>query len=275
MRPIIATAVVLAVVAAAVWTAFLLPSLIAAAQYSGRAGGENVTASNIYAISVSDPVGYVYVGTWNGSTIQVTYSLQYFPVDPLVPVIRAGNGTLGVEIRQVIPYLPGYYEADVRVLVPYSMAPHVSVSSTDGDVSVELPAAETVGIGTTNGNIDVKVIRASEIDVATTNGNIGLIASDVGNAQASTVNGRIYADLNGPLHGNYVFTDVNGGIEVLVPRNASVAFYVSSSNGAFGVSGIPITPIENTGNSIQGIAGNGTAYLRESTVNGEALLEGQ
>jgi len=273
MKPITATAIVLSVIVVSMLATFSIPLLYSSSLYSSQANNERISASNIYALNINDPNGYIYIGAWNGSQIQVTYTINYFLINPGVPSIKASNGTLNINARSIFTYFFGYYVVNIEVLLPYTMAPYISVNSVDGSTSINMPAAEIVSVITTNGNIEANISHVTQINLATTNGNINLYTLEAKNVHASTVNGEISANLNGPLYGNYVFTDVNGNVNVLVPPNVSVEFTISSTNGGYGVSGIQLKSSVRTSNQIQGIAGNGTANLIESTTNGNAFLE--
>jgi DUF4097 and DUF4098 domain-containing protein YvlB len=273
MKPVFATVIVLLVIVVSMLVAFSIPSLYFSSLYSNQAVNERINDSNIYALNINDPSGYIYIGTWNGSQIQVSYVSTYFLINPQAPSIKASNGTLDIYDRSIFTYFFGYYALNIKVLLPDKMAPDISVSSVDGSISINVPATGITSVTTTNGNIETNISHATQIKLITTNGNINLYTLEAKNVYASTVNGRIYANLNGPLYGNYIFKDVNGNINVLVPPNVSVAFTLSSINGGYGVSGIPLKSSATTLNGVQGVAGNGSAYLRESTTNGNAFLK--
>ncbi len=233
-------------------------------------GERVISASGINVININDPAGSVEITAWNGSQILVSYVSTSNIFSPVVPTVNASDGAININARP--EYLLFGYSIYVSVKVPSSMAPYIHTNLGAGNIIVQMPYSKSVYLVTSAGNIDANISDMSQATLETTTGNIALWSVKTDNIYASTVTGDVSANLNGPLIGSYVFRATTGNINVLIPANSSVSFYIATTTGSIGVSGIPYNMISNQNQLIKGVAGSGMASLSETTTSGNVFL---
>ena len=271
MRPLTAAVVVLSVVALSLFATFALRSYNFHGIYGRSASGERVISpSGINVIDVDDPAGVVYVDTWNGSQVLVSYVSTSNFLGPAVPYINASGGAIDVDVTPIYPSFG--YSVSLNITIPSWMAPQIYATMGAGDITVRIPSSGGVHLTTATGDVEVNVSYLPQATLGTTVGNIDLWTVRADDVQAHATTGDIYADLNGPLSGSYVFQTTTGNINIMIPVNSSVSFSLSSSAGSVTVSGIPYNMISNQYQAISGVAGNGAATLIASTTTGNVFL---
>lgn len=135
----------------------------------------------------------------------------------------------------------------------------------------------------------LKVPREMELDMTTVNGRIATRGID-GETEATTVNGSIDAEVtganelkaesvNGRVKAKFLtsfqgarFSTVNGGVEAILPQEASFSIDLAQVNGDFEAS-FPLSINSNPGRRrVSGEVNGGRHELKITTVNGDVEL---
>jgi hypothetical protein len=135
---------------------------------------------------------------------------------------------------------------------------------------LRVPPTVTLDVSTVNGRIVTRGISGAT-EAATVNGTIDIETVGTQGLQATTVNGRVRAKFLESFQGAR-FKTVNGGVEAILPQNASFAVDLSQVNGDFEAS-FPLSIHSNPGSRrVSGEVNGGQHELKITTVNGDVQL---
>lgn len=136
--------------------------------------------------------------------------------------------------------------------------------------ALRVPPTLTLDISTVNGRIVTRGVSGAT-EAATVNGTIDIETVGTQELQATTVNGRVRAKFLESFQGAR-FKTVNGGVEAILPQNASFAVDLSQVNGDFEAS-FPLSIHSNPGSRrVSGEVNGGRHELKITTVNGDVQL---
>ena len=136
---------------------------------------------------------------------------------------------------------------------------------------LRVPARIALEVRTVNGRIATRGTDG-ESELETVNGTIDVEASGNNEIYARTVNGRVRARFVSNFQGAR-FRTVNGGVEAILPDNASFSVDLSQVNGDFEAS-FPLSIHSNPGSRrVSGEVNGGRHELTIVTVNGDVELE--
>jgi DUF4097 and DUF4098 domain-containing protein YvlB len=135
---------------------------------------------------------------------------------------------------------------------------------------LRVPPTVTLDVSTVNGRIVTRGVSGAT-EAATVNGTIDIETVGTQELQATTVNGRVRAKFLESFQGAR-FKTVNGGVEAILPQNASFAVDLSQVNGDFEAS-FPLSIHSNPGSRrVSGEVNGGHHELKITTVNGDVQL---
>ena len=135
---------------------------------------------------------------------------------------------------------------------------------------LRVPPTVTLEVSTINGRIVTRGVSGAT-EAATVNGMIDIETVGTQELQATTVNGRVRAKFLESFQGAR-FKTVNGGVEAILPKNASFAVDLSQVNGDFEAS-FPLSIHSNPGSRrVSGDVNGGQHELKITTVNGDVQL---
>ena len=135
---------------------------------------------------------------------------------------------------------------------------------------LRVPATVSLSVTTVNGRIATRGANG-ETEAATVNGTIDVETSGREELQATTVNGRVRAKFLESFQGAR-FKTVNGGVEAILPKDASFNVNLSQVNGDFEAS-FPLSIHSNPGSRrVSGEVNGGQYELKIVTVNGDVEL---
>ena len=138
------------------------------------------------------------------------------------------------------------------------------------DYVLHVPRTVSLDLSTVNGRIATRGVDGA-IEAATVNGGIGIETAGTQELRASTVNGRVRAKFLQSFQGAR-FKTVNGGVEAILPQNASFNVDLSQVNGDFEAS-FPLSIHSNPGSRrVSGEVNGGQHALKITTVNGDVQL---
>lgn len=133
-----------------------------------------------------------------------------------------------------------------------------------------VPKTVSLSVSTVNGKIATRGV-SGETDAVTVNGTIDVETAGTSVLHATTVNGRVRAKFLESFQGAR-FKTVNGGVEAILPQNASFAVNLSQVNGDFEAS-FPLSIRSNPGSRrVSGEVNGGKHELKIVTVNGDVEL---
>jgi hypothetical protein len=137
------------------------------------------------------------------------------------------------------------------------------------DYVLHIPAATGLEARMVNGRIAVRGLTG-ETQLITVNGPIDIETSGSSQQYAKTVNGRVRAVFLNEFAGASLKT-VNGGVEAILPPNASFTCALSQVNGDFEASSsFPLSIHSHPGSRrVSGEVNGGKYELQISTVNGD------
>jgi hypothetical protein len=138
------------------------------------------------------------------------------------------------------------------------------------DYKLTIPAAVSLDLATVNGRITTRGTEG-QTEASTVNGTIDLETSGAQTLSASSVNGRVKAKFLRTFQGAK-FKSVNGGVEAILPNDASFSVDLSQVNGDFEAS-FPLSIHSNPGSRrVSGEVNGGAHELKIVTVNGDVEL---
>jgi hypothetical protein len=137
--------------------------------------------------------------------------------------------------------------------------------------ALRVPPAVSLDLNTVNGRITTRGVEG-RTDLATVNGLIDVETAGTQEVRATTVNGRVRAKFLSGFQGAR-FKTVNGGVNAILPHDASFRVDLSQVNGDFEAS-FPLNIHSNPGSRrVSGDVNGGAHALRITTVNGDVELE--
>jgi len=138
------------------------------------------------------------------------------------------------------------------------------------DYVLKVPATVSLDLGTVNGRIITRGTEGST-DASSVNGTLDLETAGLKELNATTVNGRVKAKFLRSFQGAR-FKSVNGGVEAILPNDASFTVNLSQVNGDFEAS-FPLSIHSNPGSRrVSGEVNGGQHLLKIVTVNGDIEL---
>jgi hypothetical protein len=139
------------------------------------------------------------------------------------------------------------------------------------DYTVRVPSSFELSLHTVNGKIAASGVNG-ETEAVSVNGTIDLTTAGSHEVIAKTVNGRIRARFLEAFQGATLKT-VNGGVDLVLPQNASFACDTSQVNGDFEAS-FPLSIHSHPGSRrVSGEVNGGRYELRVVTVNGDIRID--
>ncbi len=135
---------------------------------------------------------------------------------------------------------------------------------------LKVPPTVSLDLKTVNGRIATRGIEG-ETEASSVNGTIDVEVTGKNEVAASTVNGRVRAKFTHEFQGAR-FKSVNGGVEAILPNNASFSVDLSQVNGGFEAS-FPLSIHSRPGSRrVSGDVNGGQHRLKITTVNGDVEL---
>ena len=135
---------------------------------------------------------------------------------------------------------------------------------------LQVPPTVTLDVNTVNGRIVTRGVSGAT-EAATVNGTIDIETVGTQSLEATTVNGQVRAKFLTSFQGAR-FKTVNGGVEAILPQNASFSVDLSQVNGDFEAS-FPLSIHSNPGSRrVSGEVNGGDHELKITTVNGDVQL---
>jgi Uncharacterized conserved protein len=220
---------------------------------------------------------------WPAQTIR---RIEVREVDGAITVEAGSTNeiTLGATVRSRKRATPqsdnqGYFESKVEgdTLVIGRRHEHNTIilgwgrNDTRVDYSLHVPANVEVDLTTVTGRITTHGV-AGETRATTVNGVVDIESPGSSEVEAKAVNGRIEARFLHEFHGAALKT-VNGGVNLVLPSNASFAGDFSQVNGDVEVA-FPLDIHSHPGSRrVSGEVNGGRYALRITTVNGDIRIE--
>ena len=151
---------------------------------------------------------------------------------------------------------------------------NVSFFWNDNDVRIDyvlkVPPTVSLDASTVNGRIATRGVNG-ETEATTVNGTIDVETAGMNELRATTVNGRVKAKFLKSFQGAR-FKTINGGVEAILPQDASFTVNLSQVNGDFEAS-FPLSIRSNPGSRrVSGEVNGGNYELKITTVNGDVEL---
>jgi hypothetical protein len=136
--------------------------------------------------------------------------------------------------------------------------------------TLKVPREMELDMTTVNGKIATRGIDG-ETEATTVNGSIDVEVTGAHELEAESVNGRVKAKFLTSFQGAK-FSTVNGGVEAILPQNASFSVDLAQVNGDFEAS-FPLSINSNPGRRrVSGEVNGGQHELKITTVNGDVEL---
>jgi hypothetical protein len=138
------------------------------------------------------------------------------------------------------------------------------------DYVLKVPATVSLDLSTVNGRIITRGTEGST-EASSVNGTLDLETAGLKELNATTVNGRVKAKFLRSFQGAR-FKSVNGGVEAILPNDASFTVNLSQVNGDFEAA-FPLSIHSNPGSRrVSGEVNGGQHLLKIVTVNGDIEL---
>jgi len=138
------------------------------------------------------------------------------------------------------------------------------------DYVLRVPPSVSLDMKTINGRIITRGIEG-ETQASTVNGTIDVEVTGAEQLSATTVNGRVRAKFTRSFQGAR-FKTVNGGVEAILPNDASFSVELAQVNGDFEAS-FPLSIHSQPGSRrVSGEVNGGQHRLKIVTVNGDVEL---
>lgn len=150
-------------------------------------------------------------------TVPASLDLEVHGVESPVSIAGAGGRVEVHTVKGAVAVRGGRGSVEI-----HSVTGEVTVTGARGDVEVH-SVNEPVTLTDVRGDVRVNVV----------NGGVNLERVDARRVKAATVNGKIRYAGTIADDGRYDFNSHNGGIEILVPRDANARFQVATFNGTF------------------------------------------
>lgn len=151
--------------------------------------------------------------------------------------------------------------------------PFFSGDRTQIDYVLHAPATTDLNLNLVNGRVSVRGM-AGEVSIVTVNGPIEIETAGDKQVVAHTVNGHVRAVFLRDFVGARL-TTVNGGVQAVLPQNASFTCSLSQINGDFeAAASFPLRIHSHPGNRrVSGEVNGGRHALKISTVNGDVEVQ--
>jgi hypothetical protein len=138
------------------------------------------------------------------------------------------------------------------------------------DYVLYVPPTVSLDLRTVNGRIATRGMDG-ETDASTVNGSIDVEVSGMHGLSATSVNGRVRATFTQSFQGAQ-FKSVNGGVEAILPKDASFSVDLAQVNGDFEAA-FPLSIHSQPGSRrVSGEVNGGQHRLKIVTVNGDVEL---
>jgi Putative adhesin len=136
--------------------------------------------------------------------------------------------------------------------------------------TLKVPATVSLDMNTVNGRIATRGIEGAT-EATSVNGTIDVEVAGINDLEATTVNGRVKATFTKSFQGAK-FRTVNGGVEAVLPQQASFTVDLAQVNGDFEAS-FPLSIHSHPGRRrVSGEVNGGQHELKITTVNGDVEL---
>jgi hypothetical protein len=136
--------------------------------------------------------------------------------------------------------------------------------------TLKVPATVSLDMNTVNGRIATRGIEGAT-EATSVNGTIDVQVAGINELEATTVNGRVKATFTKSFQGAK-FRTVNGGVEAVLPQQASFTVDLAQVNGDFEAS-FPLSIHSHPGRRrVSGEVNGGQHELKITTVNGDVEL---
>src|SRR5687767_10012092 len=137
--------------------------------------------------------------------------------------------------------------------------------------TLKVPREIELDLTTVNGKIATRGIDG-ETEATTVNGSIDVEVTGANELEAESVNGRVEAKFLTSFQGAK-FSTVNGGVEAILPQDASFSVDLAQVNGDFEAS-FPLSINSNPGRRrVSGEVNGGQHELKITTVNGDVEFD--
>jgi Putative adhesin len=138
------------------------------------------------------------------------------------------------------------------------------------DYVLQVPPTVSLDLRTVNGRIATRG-GEGETEASTVNGSIDVEVAGLRGLSATTVNGRVRAKFTRSFQGAQ-FKSVNGGVEAILPKDASFRVDLAQVNGDFEAA-FPLSIHSQPGSRrVSGEVNGGQHRLKIVTVNGDVEL---
>ena len=135
---------------------------------------------------------------------------------------------------------------------------------------LKVPPSVSLDVKTVNGRIVTRGIEGETV-ASTVNGTIDAEVTGLNELSASTVNGRVRAKFTRGFQGAK-FKSVNGGVEAILPNDASFSVDLAQVNGDFEAA-FPLSIHSQPGSRrVSGEVNGGVHRLKIVTINGDVEL---
>jgi hypothetical protein len=179
----------------------------------------------------------------------------------------AARDLLGkVEMREEI----GASQARVEVRAP----PQFGRGGVEVQWTIKVPKGTVVDLRNTNGKVELDGL-AGEARARTVNGGVEGRHLRVQTLDASAVNGGVDVELAAPLAsgGNVSLETVNGGVQLVLPRDSAASVVARVTNGGIRTGNLPFTVTgEQNRRRFEGTLNGGGASVSLKTTNGGIRL---
>jgi DUF4097 and DUF4098 domain-containing protein YvlB len=139
------------------------------------------------------------------------------------------------------------------------------------DYVLRVPPTVSLDMQTVNGRIATRGQVEGTTEASTVNGTIDVEVAGLQELTATTVNGRVRAKFTRSFNGAR-FKSVNGGVEAILPNDASFSIDLAQVNGDFEAS-FPLSIHSQPGSRrVSGEVNGGQHRLKIVTVNGDVEL---
>jgi putative adhesin len=135
---------------------------------------------------------------------------------------------------------------------------------------LKVPPSVSLDVKTVNGRIVTRGVEG-ETNAETVNGSIDVEVAGLNELSAKTVNGRVRAKFTRGFQGA-AFKTINGGVEAILPNNASFSVDLAQVNGDFEAA-FPLSIHSQPGSRrVSGEVNGGEHRLKIVTINGDVEL---
>lgn len=223
------------------------------------------------SVSVSNVNGAVIVQGWDGGRVRVE----------AVKRVKAGSrGSAEEALRRIeiqVEQRGDRLEVDTKL-------PHGgdgffdwlfgNQSNANVTYTVSVPRRTDVEVDTVNGKVRVRGV-AGRVEADTTNGHIEM-ADMRGSVKAATTNGGIDVELSDVTAGTGMrFSTTNGGIHLVLPRDARVSVDADTTNGGIHLDDLVADVRSQSRRHLRADVNGGGADVTLSTTNGGIRIEGR